>query len=81
MEIYNEHVRDLLRDQNQPQLNLRVREHPKEGPYVQGGTSAAVCWVIRNDYHSIHLPCHMLDIQSSVGLTICVYTEISVRQL
>ena len=39
LEIYNEHVRDLLRDQTQPQLNLRVREHPKEGPYVQG----AVC--------------------------------------
>ena len=36
LEIYNEHVRDLLRDQTQSQLNLRVREHPKEGPYVQG---------------------------------------------
>ena len=42
LEIYNEHVRDLLRDQTQPQLNLRVREHPKEGPYVQGAASAAV---------------------------------------
>jgi len=36
LEIYNERVRDLLRDPSQPQLNLRVREHPKEGPYVQG---------------------------------------------
>jgi kinesin family member 16B len=36
LEIYNERVRDLLRDKDQPQLNLRVREHPKEGPYVQG---------------------------------------------
>lgn len=39
LEIYNEKVRDLLR----PNLcnegathTLRVREHPKEGPYVQG---------------------------------------------
>lgn len=39
MEIYNEHVRDLLRPQNlrkRPQQNLKVREHPKEGPYVEG---------------------------------------------
>ncbi|ELU07622.1 hypothetical protein CAPTEDRAFT_180938 [Capitella teleta] len=35
LEIYNERVRDLLRDKNQPQLNLKVREHPKDGPYVQ----------------------------------------------
>ena len=38
LEIYNERVRDLLRDASQPQLNLRVREHPKDGPYVQGAT-------------------------------------------
>ena len=40
LEIYNEKVRDLLRDpaqvSKQGTLNLRVREHPKEGPYVQG---------------------------------------------
>jgi len=39
MEIYNEHVRDLLRPQKLkklPQQNLKVREHPKEGPYVEG---------------------------------------------
>lgn len=39
LEIYNERVRDLLRDHNQPQLNLKVREHPKDGPYVQGISS------------------------------------------
>ena len=33
MEIYNERVRDLLKNNNG--LNLKVREHPKEGPYVQ----------------------------------------------
>ena len=40
MEIYNEKVRDLLQE---PDLlasrnakQLRVREHPKFGPYVQG---------------------------------------------
>ena len=38
MEIYNEKVRDLLRvpAKGQSQNSLRVREHPKEGPYVQG---------------------------------------------
>jgi len=38
-EIYNERVRDLL----QPELlkqnenySLKIREHPKDGPYVKG---------------------------------------------
>ena len=41
MEIYNEKVRDLLRSPvatkfNQQGIhNLKVREHPKEGPYVE----------------------------------------------
>ncbi|XP_063039822.1 stAR-related lipid transfer protein 9 isoform X2 [Engraulis encrasicolus] len=37
LEIYNERVRDLLRDgdQKKPAV-LRVREHPETGPYVQG---------------------------------------------
>ena len=37
LEIYNEKVRDLLRpSKGKDQYNLKVREHPKEGPYVQG---------------------------------------------
>ncbi|KAL4238780.1 Kinesin-like protein kif16b [Mactra antiquata] len=38
LEIYNEKVRDLLKVTNSNNVvhNLRVREHPKEGPYVQG---------------------------------------------
>lgn len=36
LEIYNEHVRDLLRRKSSKTFNLRVREHPKEGPYVEG---------------------------------------------
>jgi len=37
MEIYNEKVRDLLRSESSgTQHNLRVREHPKDGPYVEG---------------------------------------------
>ncbi|CAG5127064.1 unnamed protein product, partial [Candidula unifasciata] len=39
LEIYNEKVRDLLRgsslDSNKSVHNLRVREHPRDGPYVQ----------------------------------------------
>ena len=33
MEIYCEHVRDLLNPKNR--TNLRVREHPLLGPYVE----------------------------------------------
>jgi len=42
MEIYNEKVRDLLRPsipkrgQGNERFTLKVREHPKDGPYVQG---------------------------------------------
>ena len=36
MEIYNEKVRDLLEGGRKAGLALRVREHPKEGPYVEG---------------------------------------------
>ena len=43
LEIYNEKVRDLLKTSHHAnssgvkvQHSLRVREHPKEGPYVQG---------------------------------------------
>uniref|UniRef100_A0A8C1EEX7 Kinesin-like protein KIF16B n=1 Tax=Cyprinus carpio carpio TaxID=630221 RepID=A0A8C1EEX7_CYPCA len=35
LEIYNERVRDLLRRKMAETYNLRVREHPKEGPYVE----------------------------------------------
>ncbi|XP_069578137.1 kinesin-like protein KIF16B isoform X2 [Brachyistius frenatus] len=35
LEIYNERVRDLLRRKSTQTYNLRVREHPKEGPYVE----------------------------------------------
>ncbi|KAM9065866.1 kinesin-like protein KIF16B isoform X2 [Sarcophilus harrisii] len=35
LEIYNERVRDLLRRKSSKTYNLRVREHPKEGPYVE----------------------------------------------
>ncbi|XP_054944260.1 stAR-related lipid transfer protein 9 [Physeter macrocephalus] len=37
LEIYNERVRDLLTQSDQKKTyNLRVREHPEMGPYVQG---------------------------------------------
>ncbi|XP_015684816.1 stAR-related lipid transfer protein 9 [Protobothrops mucrosquamatus] len=37
LEIYNEQVRDLLRQSNHKKpYTLRVREHPEMGPYVQG---------------------------------------------
>ncbi|XP_046847868.1 kinesin-like protein KIF16B [Xenia sp. Carnegie-2017] len=43
LEIYNEKVRDLLRpSKGKEQYNLKVREHPKEGPYVQDLTKHLV---------------------------------------
>jgi hypothetical protein len=38
LEIYKEHVRDLLRPpaKGTAQHNLKVREHPRDGIYVQG---------------------------------------------
>lgn len=42
LEIYNERVRDLLRRKSSHTYNLRVREHPKDGPYVEGSASCAL---------------------------------------
>ena len=37
MEIYNERVRDLVEtSEDRGREGLRVREHPKYGPYVEG---------------------------------------------
>ena len=41
MEIYCERVRDLLNPKNKS--NLRVREHPLLGPYVEDLSKLAVC--------------------------------------
>ena len=53
MEIYNEKVRDLLRapvvSKVNPQgtlHNLKVREHPKTGPYVESESVANTMFVI-----------------------------------
>ena len=43
MEIYNEKVRDLLEtSDNRPGEGLRVREHPKHGPFVEGNIKRLV---------------------------------------
>lgn len=47
MEIYCERVRDLLNPKNKG--NLRVREHPLLGPYVEDLSKLAV-----TDYQDIH---------------------------
>lgn len=39
LEIYQERVADLLK---QDTHSLKVREHPKKGPYVQGLTTCLV---------------------------------------
>lgn len=47
LEIYNERVRDLLRRKSTETYNLRVREHPKDGPYVEGKTT--ICFLDHNE--------------------------------
>ena len=42
LEIHNERVRDLLRPDQSQSHSLRVREHPKRGPYVQDLSSHLV---------------------------------------
>ncbi|XP_078515638.1 stAR-related lipid transfer protein 9-like [Lissotriton helveticus] len=43
LEIYNERVRDLLKQSERKKpYTLRVREHPEKGPYVQGLSQHAV---------------------------------------
>ncbi|XP_050590480.1 kinesin-like protein Klp98A isoform X2 [Bombus affinis] len=42
LEIHNERVRDLLRLDQSQSHSLRVREHPKKGPYVQDLSSHLV---------------------------------------
>ena len=55
LEIYNERVRDLLRGgggkrSSKQQQNLRVREHPKDGPYVQGTKLSRTSYHVRMTY-------------------------------
>ena len=42
LEIYNEKVKDLFNMSNTPPEGLKVREHPKRGPYVDGLSSLLV---------------------------------------
>jgi hypothetical protein len=42
LEIYNEQVKDLFNPTNEPKTGLKVREHPKTGPYVEGLSSLLV---------------------------------------
>ena len=51
IEIYNEKVRDLLNPKNKD--NLRVREHPRFGPYVEDLSRLVV-----NSYDDIS---HLMD--------------------
>lgn len=41
-EVYNEHVRDLLAPKTDPPYYLKIRESPKDGPYVKDLTDVPV---------------------------------------
>jgi kinesin family protein 1 len=59
IEIYNEKVRDLLNPKNKG--NLRVREHPILGPYVEDLSKLVV-----KDFNDIE---HLMDEGNKVGVT------------
>ena len=76
LEIYNEKVRDLLKSTSagKVQHTLRVREHPKEGPYVQGKLSTKnknVCLVLRCQQNI----CNQTANQFSYSLRNCYQTS------
>ena len=60
LEIYNERVRDLLRRKSTQTYNLRVREHPKDGPYVEGKIALVTYYtrlvVLDDSYLLFHPP-------------------------
>ena len=66
MEIYNEKVRDLLRPStsttsSSSMHNLRVREHPKDGPYVESEWTqpvfGGVFILVSTIYFDLHSMC------------------------
>lgn len=65
LEIHNEKVKDLLRLDQSQSHSLRVREHPKRGPYVQDLSSHLVY-----DYSDIQV------IRKKREREECVYTHI-----
>ncbi|XP_058799880.1 kinesin-like protein Klp98A isoform X2 [Phymastichus coffea] len=71
LEIHNERVRDLLRPDQTMSHSLRVREHPKRGPYVQDLSSHLVydysdiqeC-MVRGNTHRTTASTNMNDVSS-----------------
>ncbi|XP_012272219.1 kinesin-like protein Klp98A isoform X2 [Orussus abietinus] len=71
LEIHNERVRDLLRPDQSAMHSLRVREHPKRGPYVQDLSSHLVydysdiqeC-MVRGNIHRTTASTNMNDVSS-----------------
>lgn len=69
LEIYNERVRDLLRTQPKKgdAYNLKVREHPKEGPYVQGKIFLKLSQILYN----------LIFLTFRIWFKISIFSEIS----
>ena len=58
MEIYNEMVRDLLLPavQRNAMHGLRVRQHPKHGPYVESESMLVCPYVVKSKKVCVHVP-------------------------
>ncbi|CAM9924717.1 unnamed protein product, partial [Hapterophycus canaliculatus] len=48
-EIYMERVRDLLDTSGRPSQNLKVREHPAKGPFVEGALTLTVTTALETE--------------------------------
>eukprot|EP00057_Strongylocentrotus_purpuratus_P006404 XP_011660878.1 PREDICTED: kinesin-like protein KIF16B [Strongylocentrotus purpuratus] len=64
LEIYNERVRDLLAPPNKAKYSLKVREHPKDGPYVQDLSHHLV-----SDYEQVLSLMHDGNLQRTTAAT------------
>lgn len=53
LEIYNERVRDLLKPSSST-TGLRVREHPRLGPYVQGSEKSKTSFPSAGNFDNCH---------------------------
>ncbi|KAL3874464.1 hypothetical protein ACJMK2_037473 [Sinanodonta woodiana] len=89
LEIYNEKVRDLLKTPvgNKPMHSLRVREHPKDGPYVQGLSQFIVNTyeeieelIMKGNSHRTTASTNMNDVSSrSHAIFTILFTQATIR--
>lgn len=72
-EIYNERVRDLLPSTETQGCELRVREHPKDGPYVEGKMTTEKTSHTKMTDNLLTFEWYFIDCLNNVILYTCTY--------